>query len=224
MKRIGIFAVLMVMAFMTMAGLHLTFHAGEVDAVVQGDSNFRNRYVGTVSTTPITDINQLNGVTSNVQTQLDAKTTSSLADTKIFVGSAAGTATAQNLEIINDVTGLITNGGLINAAIPSSTVTSAMIVDGAILSADIAIANVQASDMFLNTVTATVVGGQTGIDTIVEAGSILIDTQLIAGFSNDVTLNKSNAVTIGDGTVQWIVNVSSHTTTSRIVNGIFLRP
>jgi hypothetical protein len=117
MKRIGIFAVLMVMAFMTIAGLHLTFHAGEVDAEVPGDSNMRGRY-GTLSTTPIDDLNKLNGISSNVQDQLDAKTTSSLADTKIFIGNSGGTANAQT------VSGLatISNAGVLTGTLADAKV------------------------------------------------------------------------------------------------------
>ncbi|MCK5019579.1 MAG: hypothetical protein KAS32_21150, partial [Candidatus Peribacteraceae bacterium] len=36
-----------------------------------GDSNFKTRY-GTTSTTPITDIDYLNGISENVQDGLDA--------------------------------------------------------------------------------------------------------------------------------------------------------
>jgi hypothetical protein len=133
-----------------------------------------------------------------------------LADTKAYVGNSAGVAVAQNLSIINDVTATMTNSGIFNATIPASTITSEMI----------GIANVHASDVFTNTVTGSVAGGQTGMDIVVESGSILVDTQKISGFSNDITLNASY---IGAANT-WIINVSAHGATPTVVNGIFWRP
>jgi hypothetical protein len=170
------------------------------------NSNFRTRY-RTTSTTPITDIDYLNGVTSNVQDQLDAKTSTSLADTKAWVGNSAGAAVAQNITIINDVTATMSNTGVMNATIPASTITSEMI----------AIANVTATDLFLNTVTATVDDSETGTEVTVESGSILIDTQKVSGFSNDVTLTKSIIV----GTT-WIINTDAGG--GQVINGLMARP
>jgi hypothetical protein len=209
-------------------GGFLTINAGEVSAAKQGDSNMYHRY-GTLSTTPVTDLDKSNGVTSNIQTQLDAKASSSLANANAFVGNGSGVATARSVTIINDVTATMDNTGVLNATIPASTITSSMIVDnsvsssdilnGTILSTDIAIANVQATDVFINTVTANIVAGRTGIDTTVEAGSILIDTQPVSGFSNIITINKSIVTT--DGT--WILNTSD-SSSAAVVNGIFIRP
>lgn len=131
MSKIKGFMALVLIGVMALVGLNLTMHAGEVTAVVQGDSNFKNRYVGLVSTTPITDINQLNGVTSNVQDQIDAAGTGTLADTKIFIGSAAGVATAQSLS--GDIT--ITNAGV--ATLGADAVESANIVDNAVTDSDL---------------------------------------------------------------------------------------
>lgn len=113
-----------------LAGISLTMDAGkpsvQIAEAAPGDSNMRGRYQ-TLSTTPIGDLNNLNGVTSNVQTQLDAKATSSLANASAFVGNGSGVATAQSVTIINDVTATMDNAGVLNATIPASTITSAML-------------------------------------------------------------------------------------------------
>lgn len=136
MKRRKGFVVMVLIAVIALVGMHLTIHSGELNAEVPGDSNMRGRYQ-TESTTPITDLNTLNGVNSNVQDQLDATTSSSLADTKAYIGNSAGLAVAQNISLVNDIVGTMDNSGVINGAIPASTITSAMI----------AIANVQSSDI-----------------------------------------------------------------------------
>lgn len=71
----------------------------------------------------------------------------------------------------------------------------------------------------LQTVTRTVTStsGGTGADTTVPEGAILLDTQPVSGFSNDVTTTKSIVV----GTT-WIYNCDAHSGTL-IVNGVFDR-
>jgi hypothetical protein len=192
MKNIKSFMVLVLIAFLALAGTHLTMHSGEADAVVPGDSNMRGRYQ-TASTTPITDLNQLNGVTSNVQTQLDAKTTSSLADTKIFVGSAAGVATAQTMS--GNAT--ITNAGVVS--ISASAVNSPRLdtYTLSLLVANTASTNTvtgDASDLFAGYLLTTV-GGINGAN--------LVNDLYHDGFGN-YTVSMGNALVGGDAT--WTLN------------------
>jgi hypothetical protein len=99
------------------------------DAANQGNILFKQRY-GATSTTPIDDIDNLNGVTSNVQTQLDAKTSSSLADTKVNVGNASGVAAPQSITISGDGTASMTNAGVMSMTLAANSVgTSALFVN-----------------------------------------------------------------------------------------------
>lgn len=77
--------------------------------------------VVTVATTTATEIGYVNGVTSAIQTQLDAKLTATLADGRIFVGNVSNVATA--VLPSGDVT--ITNAGV--TAIGTNKVTDAML-------------------------------------------------------------------------------------------------
>jgi hypothetical protein len=61
-------------------------------------------------TATVTELNYTDGVTSAIQTQLDAKSTSTLADTKIFVGNSG--ALAIGVSMSGDTT--ITNAGVVS--------------------------------------------------------------------------------------------------------------
>jgi len=220
MKKIGVFACLMVMAFMTSVGIYLTMHAGEVSATSvtkQAVPLLKNRYGITATpeelnkmdgvTATTAELNYVDGVTSAIQTQLDAKTGTSLADAKAYVGNA-GTALAQNISLINDVTGTMINTGVINATIPASTITSSMI----------AIANVQASNLFTNTVSLVIAAGTTTNSVAVESGSVLLSVFPRLGVSNDYTI--TNAVYSGGN---FTVDTDAHPA-DMTVDGLFIRP
>jgi hypothetical protein len=101
--------------------------------------------------------------------------------------------------------------------IVDNTVSSNDILNGTVAAIDIATGALTATDALTNTVTAWVLDSQIGNEVTVESGSILIDTQLVSGFSNDVTLTKSIFV----GTT-WIINTDAGG--GQVINGIFWRP
>ena len=182
-KKIAVSALLMVMAFITMVGMHLTMHAGEVSAEVPGDSNMRGRY-GTLSTTPIDDLNKLNGISSNVQDQIDAAGTGTLADTKIFIGSSAGTATAQTVGTGHS----LTNAGAMTH-IPN-TVSSTDILNGTIAALDMASDAVSAPKLFKNVVSLVIELGAIGNNLTIPSGSFPMSWLPVSGFSNDYTITS----------------------------------
>lgn len=102
-----------------------------------GDSLLETRYDITAT---VAEINYSDGVTSNIQTQLDtisggAATT--LADTKIFVGQSTDLSAAKTFSLTGDVvvSGLA-NTGAGAAVLQPNTVESADIVNGTIIAED----------------------------------------------------------------------------------------
>ena len=167
-----------------------------------GDSNFKTRY-GTESTTPITDIDALDGISSNVQDQLDAGGTGTLTDTYVFVGNGSNVATGVALTVSGDATGTGDNTGDVAITLAADSVSASQFGP-------------------INTVTATIEAGWVGLDTSVEPGSILLNTELISGFSNDTTLNRD---TYDTSTGIWSINSSTPVGAGTLViNGTFLRP
>lgn len=92
-----------------------------------------------------TEYNYLDGVTSNIQVQLDAKATSALANAKIFIGSAGNLAVAQtvsgvialtNAGVTSFVAGSIVNADINASAavaltkLAATTVSRALVSDG----------------------------------------------------------------------------------------------
>ena len=124
-----------------------------------------------------------------------------LADTKIIIGDGDGEGAAQTM----------------SGAITISNTGDTTLQPDEVLSSNIAIANVQASDIFFNTVVGTIPIDELGTQVTVESGSILIQTQKVAGFSNDVTLTNSTF----SGTT-WIINTDAGQ--GEIVWGLFIRP
>lgn len=119
-----------------------------------------------------------------------------LTDTYLFVGSSSNLAVGVTMS--GDVE--ITNAGVTNLVADS----------------------VNASTLITNIVTMTIAGPHTGQEIEVESGSILMGTQIISGFSNDITLDKNFYPADGD---IWLVNVSqSDTGDTLIINGVFARP
>jgi hypothetical protein len=141
-----------------------------------GDSLLRTRY-GITST--VAEINYSDGVTSNIQTQLDAKSTSALADTKIFVGSAAGLATAQTMS--GDAT--IANSGAVS-----------LVANGvAQPELDYAVKDIYI-DAAASSGTATV-----------ESGAIILGAYGIANI-DDIGAEMINSVSISGTTLTLVVN------------------
>lgn len=136
MKRYGIL-ILVAMVLLAMVASFGDFNGGmsgyaTAAGVLDDNSLMKFRYK--VTATP-REINHSVGVTNAIQTQLDAisaGTGTTLADSNIFVGSSSGVSAPQTLSLINDVTGLMNTSGIINATIPASTITSAMITNGVV--------------------------------------------------------------------------------------------
>ena len=147
-----------------------------------------------------------------------------LADGKILIGNNTGGGVA--VAVTPSGAWTITNAGvasqgastILSSNIAIANVATSDLADSAVTSAKIAIANVTATDLFINTVTATIAAGTTGATLNVEAGSILVGTNLVSGISNVFTLNRS---TFAGGV--WDINTAAHTG-SMIINGIFIRP
>jgi hypothetical protein len=188
---LGMFVVMLIGALVG----SMIITAMPADAGNQGNILFKNRYF-TTSTTPIDDIDQLNGVTSNVQTQLDATASSSLADTKIYVGSAAGLATAQTVG--GDAT--MANSGAVTLAANSVSV----------------------SQLFINSVTLTVANTATYNSVTVDSGHELMGYYIstLGGINgtnliNDVYYEGSGVWSIGmvnalqGGAATWTLNFVS---------------
>lgn len=137
-----------------------------------------------------------------------------LTDTKILVGNSAGTAQEQSHTLTGDVTGSMANSGALDTTITASAVLSSMI----------AIANVQASNMFINTVTLVIEAGTVTNAVAVEAGSILIYALPSSGFSNVVGITN---VSYGGGVEaanMFRVDTDAYGVADRIVDTLWIRP
>ncbi len=99
----------------------------------------------TPATTTSTEIGYVNGVTSAIQTQLNAKLTSTLADGSVFIGNGSNVATANavtgDVTISNTGVTAIAGGAIVNADVNASaaivhtkmaalTASRAMVTDG----------------------------------------------------------------------------------------------
>jgi len=97
--------------------------ASGVDAIKIADGSVSN-----------TEFQYINSLTSNAQDQLDAKLTSTLADGKVFIGSAGNLAVAQTLsgDISNTNAGVVTiaNDAITTVKILDANVTNAKIATG----------------------------------------------------------------------------------------------
>ena len=227
MKKIGIFACLVLMAFIGMTGLYLTEHAGEVSAdsvTRQAVPLLKNRYGITATpeelnkmdgvTATTAELNYTDGVTSNIQTQLDGKTTSTLADTKIFIGNSGGTANAQT------VSGLAT---ISNAGVLTGTLADAKVWIGnsggeavavtpsglfSITNAGVATANantVGSSAAFINEVAVTVAASGTSGTATVPSASIILGAYGVANIDN-IAINGISTVGLSGTTLTLTIN------------------
>lgn len=235
MKRIGTFALCLLVALVAFVSTDLTIHSGEVGATSvtkQAVSLLKNRYG--ITSTPeeinildgatltVTELNYVDGVTSAIQTQLDAKTTSTLADTKVFIGNSGSLAVAQSLSGLFT----ITNAGVATMAVNQvgtnniidNTVSSADILNGTIADTDLAVNAVTATKIITNTVTVTVTAPATGTQVAVEPGSILLNWQPVSGFSNAVTVTK---FVLASDTLIVNTDVGS---ANGVINAVLIRP
>jgi hypothetical protein len=152
-----------------------------------------------------------------------------LADTQIYIGQSTGLGAAKAMS--GKVA--ITNAGV--TTLPDTTdanifVSNAVSMQSVTMSGDATIANsgaltigsnkIDVTRLFYNTVTLVIAAGTAVNSVAVEAGSLLIDTQPSAGFSNDYTLIESGPSVI---TGSWLVRTDAHPA-DMIVNGVFIRP
>jgi hypothetical protein len=180
MKQKCLYLVLTVLAIALIGMATISTH---VDAEVSGDSNFRFRY-DTTSTTPITDINYLNGVTSNVQDQIDAAGTGTLTDTYVFVGNGSNVATG--VAVSGDAT--MANTGALSLA--SNSVDSAEIAANA----------VGASELNYLVSTVDVASSGTSGTATVPVNSVIVGAYPFANIS-DSTTDFMNTASISSTTL-----------------------
>jgi hypothetical protein len=218
MNKIKTFAVLVLIAVIALVGLDLTIHAGDAGATNKGDLLFFNRYF-TTSRTPITDLNTLTGSGSsgtsgqiriNDGTDWESKTCSGA-----FTLASTGVATL-SVNVVG--TNNIIDNTVSSADILNGTIAATDLASSAVTSPKIAIANVQATNLFTNTVSLIIAAGTVSNTATVESGSVLLSVFPRIGFSNDYTITN----TVFSGT-SWIVNTDAHPA-DMTVDGLFIRP
>lgn len=198
--------------------------------VLDDNSLLKTRY--NVTATP-RQLNYCVGVTSAIQTQLDAKTTGSLADTKIFIGTSSGVGIAQTVS--GDFS--ITNAGV--GSIEAGTDAQMLIYNATdgwapdTISGDFSINNtgvgalnanvVGASQAYTNTVTLVIAAGANSNSVSVWAGSALIDTQPVSGLTNNVSLDQTTYDNVNG---VWYIGTDSNAGAAApvVLNGVFFNP
>lgn len=198
LKMIG-YALLIVMAMASMA------------FAASGDSDFKFRYSGLVSTTPIADVNALDGIDSNVQDQLDAGGTGTLADTNIFVGNGSNVATAVALTVSGDAAGTGDNTGDIAVSLATGSVDSDEIVAGAVGDAELNI-----TESTINIAANVSWGSAT-----VTAGSTIIG---VVGIANINHANEIPVTAILNTTTIYLDTMGAVDTDTAIYNVISVGP
>ncbi len=184
-----------------------TMLAGSIDATKLADGSVNN-----------TELQYINSLTSNVQTQLDSKQTATLSNGKILVGDATNKAAAVTMsgDVSIDNTGATTIG--------ASKVTNTMLA-GSIDATKLADGSVNNTELqYINSLTSNV---QTQLDSkqtsTLANGNILVgnalNTATAVPMSGDVTLSNTGATAIGSGSVTYtkIQNVS---TTDKVLGRI----
>jgi len=163
------------------------------------------------------EFQSLDGITGNIQTQLDAKMTNALSNTNIFVGNASNVATgvAMSGDATIDNTGLLTisNNAITTVKIGDTQVTNAKLATGIDVTkiADGSITNAEFQS--LDGITGNI---QTQLDT--KMTNALNNTNIFVGnasnvatgvaMSGDATMNNTGVLTISDDAI----------TTSKILN------
>ncbi|MBS3999062.1 MAG: hypothetical protein KGZ71_01125, partial [Desulfobulbaceae bacterium] len=157
-----------------------------------------------------TEFQYLDGATSNIQTQLDAKMTNALANTNIFVGDASNVATGVAMSgdatISNAGVLTIANDAITTAKIGNTQVTNAKLATGidATKLADGSIDNTEFQ--YLNGVTSNI---QTQLDA--KMTNALTNTNIFVGdasnvatgvaMSGDATISNTGALTIANDAI-----------------------
>ncbi len=182
-------------------------------AVVTDGSGFVS-----AATTTATEIGYVNGVTSSIQTQLDAKVPTSLTSGNILVGSAGGVATSVTMS--NDAT-IIASGALTiaNGAITNAKVNASAAIDfsklATLTSTNILVGsagNVATSVAMTGDVTI----GNTGV-TAISSGVIVnadVNASAAIDFSKLATLTSANIILGSAGNVATSTAVTGDVTIS----------
>ena len=162
-----------------------------------------------------TELGYLNGVSSNIQTQLDAITT--LADGKIYVGNASNAATevtmSGDITLSNAGVAAIAAGAIVNADINSSaaiahskmaalTASRAMVTDGSGVASASSVTSTELG--YLSGVTSALQTQLNAITTLASGKIYLGDGSNVAQevtLSGDVTVDNAGVTAIGAGVI-----------------------
>lgn len=171
----------------------------------------------TVSAATSTEVGYLSGVTSAIQTQLNAKLTSTLTSAQVFVGNgsnvATGVAISGDITISNAGVVAIAGGVIVNADVNASAAIAVSKL--AALTASRALVSDGSGFMSASSVTATELGYVSGV-------TAAIQTQL----DNEIATKTVNAIvkapTVAeDGyAVTWDNGAGEYTLTDPVVQGI----
>jgi hypothetical protein len=156
-------------------------------------------------------------------------------DNIILLPDTSGTMALTSSTLTGTFTGTV-NGTILDSTDTNIFVSNGTSMESVTMSGDATIANTGAVSLAvnsvsapqlgpLNTVTITIASEQTGIDTLVEAGSKLLRVDKISGFNNTVTITKSLIDTTSGSSLEnyYIINTDAQSA-ARIVNAVFIRP
>jgi hypothetical protein len=134
MKNIKGFMVLVLIAFIALAGAHFTMHAGEVNAANPSDSNFKGRYTTSVTITNLEEMVGSGSTGSSGQIKIHDGTDSEW-KTVTASGSSSGTLASTGALVLTQVVNTIGTNNIID-----NTVSSADILNGTIAADDVSAA------------------------------------------------------------------------------------
>jgi uncharacterized protein YifE (UPF0438 family) len=176
-----------------------------------------------------TEFQYLNGVTSNIQTQLDSKVSGTLLNTNIFVGNASNLATgvAMSGDAVISNAGVVTiaNDAITTAKIGNTQVTNAKLATGidATKLADGSVDNTEFQ--YLNGVTSNI---QTQLDS--KVSGTLLNTNIFVGnasniatgvaMSGDATISNAGVLTIGNDAITTAKIGNTQVTNAKLASGI----
>lgn len=175
-----------------------------------------------VSSTTATELGYVSGVTSSIQSQLDGKLTSTLANGKIWIGSSDGSGYQQtpsgDITISNAGITAIVSGSIIDADISNSASISAIKIAGG------GVTNTEFN--YLNGVTSSV---QTQLDgklsTTVASGSIIVGNGSAVGtvvdMTGDIDISNAGVTAINsDVIVNADVNTAANIDATKLGTGV----
>ncbi|MCO5251236.1 MAG: hypothetical protein M9949_07420 [Candidatus Kapabacteria bacterium] len=176
-----------------------------------------------------TEFQYLNGVTSNIQTQLDSKVSGTLLNTNIFVGNASnlatGVAMSGDATISNAGVLTIANDAITTAKIGNTQVTNAKLA-AAIDATKLADGSVDNTEFqYLNGVTSNI---QTQLDS--KVSGTLLNTNIFVGnasnlatgvaMSGDATISNAGVLTIGNDAITTAKIGNLQVTNAKLASGI----